>query len=171
MPSSTLFDGSPDEKMSEESDHAFKTLSRQSDKDVQGLAQGRNKTGKGESSKDSNLPSERHDGEDPVVRAARLGALVERRSESSQDAPADNHQTSMVLYVDGDEHYLTEYQCLLRKQLEVFEAGPHDIRGSTQGRNVPILLGQVGLRCRHCANLPLAARTKGAVYYSQTVEG
>ena len=78
---------------------------------------------------------------------------------------------SRVLYLDGDEQYLTDYQCLLRRQLEVFEAGPNDLRGSTQGRNAQIVLGQVGLRCRHCANLPLAARTKGAVYFSQTIEG
>ena len=84
---------------------------------------------------------------------------------------ASSEQRSRVLYVKGDEQYLTEYQCLLRKQLEMFEAGPNDLRGSTQGRNIPILLGQVGLRCRHCAKLPLAARTKGAVYYSQTIEG
>ncbi len=102
--------------------------------------------------------------EDPVVRAARLGSGADMNT-------TIQNQRSRILFVEGDEHYLTEYQCLLRKQLEVFEAGPNDIRGSTQGRNVPISPGQVGLRCRHCANLPLAARTKGAVYYSQTIEG
>jgi hypothetical protein len=32
-------------------------------------------------------------------------------------------------------------------------------------------LGQIGLRCRHCAGVQIAARTKGAAYYSQTIEG
>jgi hypothetical protein len=73
--------------------------------------------------------------------------------------------------MDRDEENLTEYQCLLRKQIELFEAGPDDIRSNAQGRNTPILLGQVGLRCRYCAPLPRAARTKGAVYYSQTIDG
>merc|ERR1712161_51791 len=72
----------------------------------------------------------------------------------------------------SDEHKLTAYQCLLRKQLELFEADEDDVRCSTrQGRTAPIKLGQVGLRCRHCAGAQLAARTKGAAYYSQTVEG
>ncbi|OEU07838.1 hypothetical protein FRACYDRAFT_197133, partial [Fragilariopsis cylindrus CCMP1102] len=78
----------------------------------------------------------------------------------------------VVLYQESDEHKLTAYQCLLRKQLELFEADEDDVRCSTrQGRTAPIKLGQVGLRCRHCAGVQLAARTKGAAYYSQTVEG
>jgi hypothetical protein len=81
-----------------------------------------------------------------------------------------SHSTA-TLYMDGDEEHLTAYQCLLRQQLEVFEAGPDDMRGSSQGRNTPILLGQVGLQCRHCASLPNAAKTKAAVYYSQTIDG
>ena len=78
---------------------------------------------------------------------------------------------AIPLYMDQDEDTLTEYQCMLRKQIELFEAGPEDTRCSAQGRNTPILIGQVGLRCRHCASLPRAARTKGAVYYSQTIDG
>lgn len=103
--------------------------------------------------------------EDPVIRAARIGG------DNGNRQPTVSTSVARVLFVDGDEDFLTEYQCLLRKQLEVFEASENDLRGSTQGRNTPILLGQVGLRCRHCANLPLAARTKGAVYYSQTIDG
>jgi hypothetical protein len=75
------------------------------------------------------------------------------------------------LYLDCDEDTLSEYQCLLRKQIELFEATAHDVRGNAQGRNTPILLGQVGIRCRHCAHLPVAGRTRGAVYFSQTIDG
>lgn len=118
--------------------------------------------------------------DDPVIRAARdTGAKRSAKSDSdiSGSSRKDGSNKNLdgpqakILFIEGDEEYLTEYQCLLRKQLEVFEAGPTDLRGSTQGRNTPIMLGQVGLRCRHCANLPLAARTKGAVYYSQTIDG
>jgi hypothetical protein len=80
-------------------------------------------------------------------------------------------RSPIVLYVEDDDQFLTEYQCFLRKQLELFEAAPVDVRSSSQGRNTPIILGQVGLRCRHCADLPLVARTKGAVYYSHTIDG
>jgi hypothetical protein len=75
------------------------------------------------------------------------------------------------IYLDYDEEVLTRYQCLLRKQIELFEAGPDDVRGSAQGRNTPIHLGQVGIRCRHCASLTKNARARGAVYYSKTIDG
>lgn len=77
-----------------------------------------------------------------------------------------------VLFCETDEERLTSYQCLLRKQLELFEADEEDVHYSTrQGRTAPIKVGQVGVRCRHCAGLKLSARTKGASYYSQTIEG
>jgi hypothetical protein len=81
-------------------------------------------------------------------------------------------QFPAVLFCQADEERLTSYQCLLRKQLELFEANEEDVRYSTrQGRTAPIKLGQVGVRCRHCSGLNLSARTKGASYYSQTIEG
>jgi hypothetical protein len=76
-----------------------------------------------------------------------------------------------VLYSEDDDDYLTPYQCLLRKQLELFVADPEDVRcSSQQGRTTNIQVGQVGLRCRHCEG-GLASRTKGAVYYSHSIDG
>lgn len=78
-----------------------------------------------------------------------------------------------MLYLSCDARgtTLTEYQQLLRKQIEVFEAGPLEVQVSAQGRNKPIVLGQVGIRCRHCAYAPPEARTKGAVYFPSKLEG
>eukprot|EP00934_Nitzschia_sp_Nitz4_P004038 Nitzschia sp. Nitz4//scaffold95_size97785//60021//61599//NITZ4_004672-RA/size97785-augustus-gene-0.109-mRNA-1//-1//CDS//3329560487//4028//frame0 len=81
------------------------------------------------------------------------------------------HSLPIPLFLDYDVETLTEYQCLLRQQIELFEAGPEDIKASAQGRNNPILLGQVGIRCRHCTQLPLKCRPRGAVYYSRTIDG
>jgi hypothetical protein len=75
------------------------------------------------------------------------------------------------LYLDSDEEVLSKYQCLLRKQIELFEAGPDDVRGHVQGRNTPIHLGQVGIRCRHCVPFVKNTRASGAVYYSKTLGG
>ena len=33
------------------------------------------------------------------------------------------------------------------------------------------MLGQVGIRCRHCAKLPTWSRARGAVYYTATLDG
>ena len=76
-----------------------------------------------------------------------------------------------LLFMECDRDTLSEYQCLVRQQIELFEAEMDSIKGKAQGRNTPILLGQVGIRCKHCALLPLGARPRGAVYFSQSVSG
>jgi hypothetical protein len=115
----------------------------------------------------------------PAPTAAAAAYPTRTQSSSKPDmnsAPAPtlhshaNHPPVSV-YLDYDQHALTEYQCLLRKQIELFEAGRNEVRGSAQGRNTPIQVGQVGIRCRHCASLPKAARNRGAVYYSKTIDG
>lgn len=58
----------------------------------------------------------------------------------------------------------------MRQQLEIFEATCEDVKSNTQGRKKQVVLGQVGLRCIHCAALPLKARGRGAVYYPMKLE-
>jgi hypothetical protein len=77
----------------------------------------------------------------------------------------------ILLAIDSDEQHLSPYQCLLRKQVELFETSEGDIKGKAQGRNIPIIVGQVGVRCRHCASRPSVDRSTGAVFYSQTLGG
>lgn len=69
------------------------------------------------------------------------------------------------LYMRCDDELLSEHQILLRKQIEYFEAGPQEVQSITHGRRREIVLGQVGIRCKHCAQLPPRSRPKGAVYY------
>lgn len=78
---------------------------------------------------------------------------------------------SIGLGLSCDNDNLSEYQILVRKQLELFEAQPEDVESNTQGRKKQLVLGQVGLRCRHCAHLPLRNRGKGAVYYPAKLQG
>jgi hypothetical protein len=90
----------------------------------------------------------------------------------------------ICLHLDLDEQTLSDYQCLLRKHIELFETRPEDIQSGVQGRNTPIRVGQVGIRCRHCSNFgksetntscdttPHARRPKkGTIYYSRTLDG
>jgi hypothetical protein len=69
----------------------------------------------------------------------------------------------ILLHSTKDDATVSDYQCLVRKQIEVFEATAEDVKAGTQGRNRPIVVGQVGVRCRHCVSLP--RRRRGAVYY------
>jgi hypothetical protein len=74
---------------------------------------------------------------------------------SSSSALIDNfspaaltNRSAVPLYLDYDEETLNEYQCILRKQIELFETKEEDIAISAQGRNQPIFIGQIGIRCR-----------------------
>jgi hypothetical protein len=87
-------------------------------------------------------------------------------------APSLTDRPPIALHLEEDSHSLNAYQCLLRKQIELFETAPTSgVEGRSQGRNTPIRIGQVGIRCRHCASLPNKARPKGAVYYSKSLDG
>lgn len=73
------------------------------------------------------------------------------------------------LFLPCDGESLSEYQCLLRNQIELFEATEHDILSSTKGRNKPIFPGQVGVRCVHCRDIKPKYRPRGATYYPATL--
>jgi hypothetical protein len=80
-------------------------------------------------------------------------------------------RTTVSLHMPMDEESLSTYQCLLRKQIELFEATQEDLKATAQGRNKPIILNQVGIRCRHCARLRMGERAKGSVYFPSQLMG
>lgn len=75
------------------------------------------------------------------------------------------------MYMKSDDMNISPFQCLARKQIEVFEANEEDAGTTAQGRNKPIVVGQVGIRCIHCVNLPRTQRKTGAVYYPNKLAG
>lgn len=76
-----------------------------------------------------------------------------------------------ILARPDDTDKLSSHQLLLRYQIEVFQATEDDINTHTRGRNKPISLQQVGIRCRHCSCLPVAHRQKGSTYFPATLMG
>ena len=89
---------------------------------------------------------------------------------SSEGAGEERHpsltgRSSIVLYMSCDDEALSDYQVLVRKNIELFEAVHHDVESNAQGRNRPIVLGQVGIRCRHCNVVPPRRRQKGCMYF------
>ena len=66
---------------------------------------------------------------------------------------------------------LSESQLLLRQQIEIFEAGTRDVVTHVRGRNKSISLGQVGMRCKHCAHTAIKDRQKGSIYFPSTKSG
>jgi hypothetical protein len=97
------------------------------------------------------------------------GMLSPMMSYSGDGAPPGHTRPSHIqappprragipLSLTCDDEQLSEYQMLVRKQLEIFEALPEDVESNTQGRKKQVILGQVGIRCRHCSGLPLRQR-------------
>lgn len=85
-------------------------------------------------------------------------------------APPPNPD-AVTLYTKSDDNVLSHFQCVVRKQIELFEAEQVDVETNVQGRNKPIVLGQIGIRCLHCSTLHPKQRARGATYYPAKFSG
>ena len=86
----------------------------------------------------------------------------------------DDTPITKVLSQEQDILELSSYQCLIRKQIEVFEEPELDERAekpTAQGRIRPVVVGQVGIRCRHCWMQSQRQRGKYAVLFPSTLLG
>jgi stress response protein SCP2 len=70
----------------------------------------------------------------------------------------------------SDESSLSAFQAYARQQIEFFEAVEKDVSQGARGRNVPISLGQVGIRCRHCRDDGPKFRGRAGVYFPTKFE-
>lgn len=77
------------------------------------------------------------------------------------------------LYLSCNPDNLSPYQTEIRRHIEFFEATPAYVNGQrVKGRNKTIVLGQVGIQCRHCSHiLPPHTRAKGSTYFPQEMIG
>eukprot|EP00797_Seminavis_robusta_P018577 Sro278_g106630.2 (403) ;mRNA; r:63040-64329 len=92
-------------------------------------------------------------------------------SEADMNALLTCTDGQKLLYTPDDDWKLSPYQCLARKQIELFEASDKDLEAGAQGRNRPIVLGQLGIRCRWCASLASRQRQRASSYYPSRLEG
>jgi hypothetical protein len=100
--------------------------------------------------------------------AARACSTTDASVNRTPSAPIFRCST---IYLQQDQDNLSPYQCLARKQIEVFEATEGDLEANAQGRNRPICLRQVGIRCLHCGRQPAKRRAKGAVFFPSRLVG
>jgi len=81
------------------------------------------------------------------------------------------NNTIRLLAHEGDDLVLNPLHCFVRENVEIFVATDQDIAAPSPGRKQKVVIGQVGLRCVHCANSTLKKRVKRAVCYPPTVSG
>ena len=116
---------------------------------------------------------------DPSAFSSSLHARLEQPSAAARPPPTPpvsrsstsvgNAVVPLAIATDFDQ--LSSYQVLVREQMELFAATQEDVITSVQGRKQCVAMGQVGVRCRHCARLPLRQRGRGSAYYPKKLKG
>lgn len=77
----------------------------------------------------------------------------------------------VLLAMPQDEDWLSDLDCFVRKQVEIFIASETDVKHAEEGQKYPITLGQVGLRCLHCATLCREAHDDTVFFYPCSISG
>ena len=78
--------------------------------------------------------------------------------------------SSTFLSVPEDKDWLSDIDCIMRRNLEVFCASHGDVIAAQAYCNVPIHIGQVGIRCRHCAASSDGAKSN-AMCFPDSIDG
>ena len=81
------------------------------------------------------------------------------------------HDQVCLLAAAEDSSALNPLHCFVRRNVEVFIATEDDVAAPSPGRRTRVKIGQVGIRCIHCARLPTKDRVKRAVCYPPSVGG
>jgi len=76
----------------------------------------------------------------------------------------------VLLALPQDKDWLSDMDCFVRNNVEIFSATENDLVIAKTDKKYPIKLGQVGLRCIHCAGSGMGARRE-AVMYPYSVSG
>jgi hypothetical protein len=79
--------------------------------------------------------------------------------------------SSKILAIPEDIDNLSAHQIFLRYQIEAFRATKDHVSTHTRGRNKPVTVGQVGIRCRHCSHISIGNGQKGSTYFPATLLG
>ena len=91
--------------------------------------------------------------------------LLGSQNQNAFAIPEPLTDASTLLARPDDSSFLSKYQAFLRQNIELFQATQEVVSTPMRGRNTPIYLGQVGIRCCHCKHIPLLSRQKGSIYF------
>ncbi|KAL7553142.1 hypothetical protein ACHAWF_017615 [Thalassiosira exigua] len=108
-------------------------------------------------------PEARRDGSPSEERVGDTG-------EPKQGQSPSETSRRVLLAIPEDKDWLSDTDCFVRSNVEVFGARQDDVDQAAADRKYPILVGQVGIRCIHCAAVPGGARG-AAVSYPYSVSG
>lgn len=98
--------------------------------------------------------------------------LLQRSTEEAAKALADasiqggppSPSSRVLLALPDDQKWLSDTDCFIRRQLEVFCATSEEVDNARSDRKYPVVEGQVGIRCIHCAMSKSGARGQAVAY-------
>jgi hypothetical protein len=96
------------------------------------------------------------------------GLATNLEEEEDQVALPSNKHVLLLLAQEQDATKLNALHCWVRRHIQVFAATEQDVLAPSPGRKQRIVVGQVGLRCVHCA--ASHQRIKRAICYPPSVE-
>eukprot|EP00529_Nitzschia_sp_RCC80_P017547 CAMPEP_0113472370 /NCGR_PEP_ID=MMETSP0014_2-20120614/17479_1 /TAXON_ID=2857 /ORGANISM="Nitzschia sp." /LENGTH=810 /DNA_ID=CAMNT_0000365075 /DNA_START=364 /DNA_END=2796 /DNA_ORIENTATION=- /assembly_acc=CAM_ASM_000159 len=79
--------------------------------------------------------------------------------------------SKVLLSIPEDKEWLSEKDCYIRRQIEVFYATEEDVTAAQRDRMFPISVGTIGFRCLHCALAKQSKPGDHAVFYPLSVSG
>lgn len=100
-----------------------------------------------------------------AAEAAKVLALS--GSESVPPSPSSR----VLLAIPEDKEWLSEKDCYIRKQVEVFCATEEDVVAAQIDRKNPISVGYIGLRCLHCSLSKGTDAVGHAIAYPFSISG
>eukprot|EP00977_Amphora_coffeiformis_P010630 scaffold2501_cov174-Amphora_coffeaeformis.AAC.26 len=92
-------------------------------------------------------------------------ALVYGAAQTGPPSPSSR----VLLSTPEDKQWLSDYDCFVRRQIEVFCASREDIELATKERKFNVKEGQVGIRCIHCALSKKGVHEGGGIFYPQSI--
>ena len=84
-----------------------------------------------------------------MERSSKEAAQVLAHASIQESPPSPSSR--VLLAIPEDREWLSDLDCLVRRQIEVFCASKDDVEAAKAERMYPIVEGQVGIRCIHCA--------------------
>jgi len=97
-------------------------------------------------------------------------ALAATANQSAPPTPL-SPSSRILLAIPEDKEWLSEKDCFIRKQLEVFCATEDDVAAAQADRKYPVQVGQVGIRCIHCSIAHGSDAVGHGIAYPFTVSG
>ena len=87
----------------------------------------------------------------PSCGTCKHGAEALAHAAAAQSTGEHHSHPIVMLALSEDKEWLSVYDCFLRSNIEVFAADEKDVACARADRKLGISIGQLGIRCLHCA--------------------